>query len=43
MYALCYALLIRKQVLHDVETLDLSWTSDEEEGGDNENSELVVL
>jgi len=43
MYALCFALLISKQVLSDVETLDLSWTSDEEEeDGDNENSELVV-
>jgi hypothetical protein len=43
MYALCYALLISKQVPRDVETLDLSRTSDEEGDSDNENGEPVEL
>ena len=43
MYALYLALLISKQVPHNVKTLNLSRTLNEEGDDNNENGKLVVL
>ena len=44
MYVLCYTLLISKQVLHNIKTLNLSQTLEKEERDvNNKNSKLVML
>ena len=44
MYALCYTLLTNKQMLNNIESLNLSWTSNKDKEKDNnKNSKLVIL